>query len=435
MLDRTISPEYRELNRQLHADRPDYGISGQRWADLIDSLIEAGKYKTVLDYGCGKETLQEALPHRVIIGYDPAVEGRQVAIPSDLVVCTDVLEHIEPDCIDAVIDDLFDATKKTLFFSIALLPAQKVLADGRNAHLLIQPPEWWRAKLERRFEIIDWENQHDEIVGQAKPLLSINEEAINTIAAVADDERNAQVKVNVARISARVTQPGDAVKLPVHDRTAVLLAYGPSLLKTWPMAKIEQIKGADVFTVSAAHRFAIDHGIIPYAQIDCDPREHKGVQIGEPHKAVRYWLASCIHPTYLDRLEGHNVALWHSFNGAESLIAMQFDPQHRMVIGGGSVGLRAISLLYYLGYRKFEIHGLDCSYDDEGRTYAGAHLGKEKPPIRVQCGQRWFDTSVVFILYARYFRKQMVWCSDAQFTLHGDGMLQEMVKTSNMEMV
>ena len=32
-------------------------------------------------------------------------------------------------------------------------PAQKVLEDGRNAHLIQEPTSWWLEKLIRRFEI------------------------------------------------------------------------------------------------------------------------------------------------------------------------------------------------------------------------------------------------------------------------------------------
>lgn len=432
-----ITDAYRRQSTALHAERPDYGISGQNWATMVETLIQAGDYVSVLDYGCGKETLAAALPHRKIIGYDPAVAGRGVVVPSDLVVCTDVLEHIEPECLNDVLDDIHRATKKMLFFTIALLPAVKKLDDGRNAHLILMPSDWWRIQLECRFKIIEWDDQGDELIGNAEPLLAINDDEIKQTTAVDNDERNAQVKVNVSRVRARVTHVGDAFRLPAHDHTAVLVCPGPSLTATWPMVKMAQVGGADVFTVSNAHRFATEHGIIPYAQIDCDPRPHKAVQMGTPHQAVRYWLASCIHPTYLDKLDGFNVALWHSFNGAESLIAMEFDRAagnglHRMIIGGGSVGLRAISLLYYLGYRRFEIHGMDCGSPYEtAQMYAVEHLGKAKPLVRVKCGQRWFTTSPVFIIYARYFRKQMVWCSDASFSLHGDGMLQEMVKESN----
>jgi hypothetical protein len=63
--------------------------------------------------------------------------------PHDLVVCSDVLEHIEPDCLGDVLRHLYDLTKKALFVDVACRPAKKVLADGRNAHLIQRDPSAW----------------------------------------------------------------------------------------------------------------------------------------------------------------------------------------------------------------------------------------------------------------------------------------------------
>jgi len=65
-----------------------------------------------------------------------------------------VLEHIEPDFIDAVLLDLRSITQKVGFFSIATGAARKVLKDGRNAHLIQKPSSWWLPKLCEHFEIM-----------------------------------------------------------------------------------------------------------------------------------------------------------------------------------------------------------------------------------------------------------------------------------------
>jgi hypothetical protein len=45
----------------------------------------------------------------------------------------------------------------------------------------------------------------------------------------------------------------------------------------------------------------------------------------------------------------------------------------------------------------------------------------------VKCGERWFETSAVLILYARFFYKQLTMMPDAVIHLHGDGLLQHMM--------
>ena len=74
-------------------------------------------------------------------------------MPAELVACCDVLEHIEPECLDDVLDHLEELTEVVLFASIHTGPASKKLDDGRNAHLIQQPMEWWLPKLWERFTL------------------------------------------------------------------------------------------------------------------------------------------------------------------------------------------------------------------------------------------------------------------------------------------
>lgn len=141
-----ITDSYRELNSKLHSTRPDYGTSGQRYAAVIADLIKVHG-PDVLDYGCGKRTLQQAL-NLPIRNYDPALpEYSAKPEPADIVACTDVLEHIEPACLDDVLRDIRRCTKKTAFLTIAMRPAKKFLEDGRNAHLIQEDQRWWIRQL------------------------------------------------------------------------------------------------------------------------------------------------------------------------------------------------------------------------------------------------------------------------------------------------
>lgn len=141
-----LSESYREQNKQLHED-PFYGISGHKWAKHVLSIATERKAFDILDYGCGKQTMQAALGFP-IQNYDPCVPGLDARPePADFVVCTDVLEHIEPQCVDSVIQDIYSLTKKIAYLVIANRPASKCLPDGRNAHLIQEGPEWWLPRL------------------------------------------------------------------------------------------------------------------------------------------------------------------------------------------------------------------------------------------------------------------------------------------------
>jgi hypothetical protein len=167
-----ITPGYLEQNRALHA-RGSYGLSGQRWAPTVLNVCKVAGSRDVLDYGCGQRTREKSLGFP-IRNYDPAIVGLDAPPePADVVVCTDVLEHIEPECLDDVLDDLQRVTRRVGFFIIATRPADKTLPDGRNAHLIQQPKDWWLPKLTQRFEVSQVQDMVGEFGVVVRPLATI----------------------------------------------------------------------------------------------------------------------------------------------------------------------------------------------------------------------------------------------------------------------
>ena len=153
-----ITEEYRAMQQQLHQN-PQYGIASVGYAPLVAQVVEAIAAPALLDYGAGKGRLGQALKQQLkrpltIIHYDPAIpQWAALPAPCGLVACIDVLEHIEPDLLDNVLDELQSITPRLGFFSIHTGPAIKVLSDGRNAHLIQKPSSWWLPRLCQRFEV------------------------------------------------------------------------------------------------------------------------------------------------------------------------------------------------------------------------------------------------------------------------------------------
>ena len=148
-----ISAEYIELNRRLHRDNLAYGIGGTRHVEVVKQLKTRTGAESILDYGCGKSYLAKHLPFP-IWEYDPAIPGKEESPkPADLVICTSVLEHVEPDKLPMVLNDIQRCVKKIGYFTIGIGPAQKILADGRNAHLIQQKPDWWNKALSSFFNV------------------------------------------------------------------------------------------------------------------------------------------------------------------------------------------------------------------------------------------------------------------------------------------
>lgn len=153
-----ISDKMLARHRTLHEENPAYGDGGARWARMVRDLVRnIGKNRegpiSVLDYGCGKGFLSEELDFP-IWEYDPAVAGKdRLPRPADLVVCADVLEHIEPEQLDSVLDDLRRVTLHVGVFVICTSPSFKTFHDGTSTHLIIMPKTWWQMKLAEYFEI------------------------------------------------------------------------------------------------------------------------------------------------------------------------------------------------------------------------------------------------------------------------------------------
>lgn len=153
-----ISDEYRALNRKAHEEATGYGTGGYKHLDAVLRLAEQYGAETVLDYGCGQATLYKHA-RRVsplkFSNYDPALEQYSAEpAPADMVVCTDVLEHIEPLMLPNVLAHIAGLTQKVAFLEIACRPAKRVLADGRNAHLLVRDGYFWFDTLREHMDVV-----------------------------------------------------------------------------------------------------------------------------------------------------------------------------------------------------------------------------------------------------------------------------------------
>ncbi len=352
------------------------------------------------------------------------------AIRSDLICAINTLE-LEPD-IDAVLENIRFLAKKRLFFVIKADAARSL--------------SYWRTKLERYFQVLEWMAPNgDEVVGTGMPLNLVGE--WNAKGVTSDNDRFENTKANCLITTNRIRPYNDAEgNLAAHDRRAIIVGYGPSLRETWTSILGEKkicADEADIITMSGSHDFLIRRDIIPDYHVECDPRPHKALNITRPNDETKYYIASCCHPKLIDKLKNRDLWLWHLLNGEASYRIgeeIESEANEVMIAGGGSVGLRAIALFYTLGYRKFSIYGMDCSFaqakdgspvdkkDEDVMRWAGAHKGKKKSVIKVRCGDKWFLTSPVDVTYTRHFVDTVQRSDGADFTLFGNGLLQEMVK-------
>ena len=164
-----ISKEYLIEQKKLH-ENPAYGVASISFAPIVAKICRENNIETISDYGAGKKRLLEALKKENVnqfeyYPYDPVFPEYGEAKSADLVCCIDVLEHIEYEYLDKTLIKLSEITKKVGFYSIHLGPANKILSNGKNAHIIQQPTSWWLPKLCKFFDIMHLQTHNAHGVG------------------------------------------------------------------------------------------------------------------------------------------------------------------------------------------------------------------------------------------------------------------------------
>ena len=152
-----ISDDYKE-SMQVHHARPHFkwGESGFRYAgEFVKNLLRKHpEIKSVLDYGAGHGRLGEGIcaqfSHLQWTDYDPGIAGISV-LPDgvfDLVVSSDVMEHIEPDLLRKTIREQGDRARFFVLMDISCEPTGRAIDTGpfkgHDEHLIVEGGQWWK---------------------------------------------------------------------------------------------------------------------------------------------------------------------------------------------------------------------------------------------------------------------------------------------------
>ena len=152
-------PEYRERSPGL-----------RHLADAL-AVMRPLRGASFTDWGCGSGAAAEALAARgfgvrcvdiadnAYTGSLPFVRACLWDLPSglgqtDYGYCADVMEHIPPEHVDAVLQGIAQRTRKACYFQIALFDDHFGERIGDTLHLSVFPPVWWRKRLTRRFRVL-----------------------------------------------------------------------------------------------------------------------------------------------------------------------------------------------------------------------------------------------------------------------------------------
>lgn len=247
---------------------------------------------------------------------------------------------------------------------------------------------------------------------------------ITTQYCITDEQRDKNMSYAIKHIKNRLTPGPDR-----GDESIAVVCFGPSLRDN-----IENIrKFKYIITCSGAHKFLLEHGIVPTWHVDVDPRKHKIDLLGKPHEKVEYLLASAVHHDYVDLIKDYNVKLWHGFSGNNiNELPMTFPRGEWVFAGGCTAGLRTLLLARFLGFKNIELFGMDCSYPaDNIGEHAAQHPNPSKAENLVTTTYKniTYKTTLAMVEYAKQFFKEISLLVDVKIAMHGNGLLQHMAYT------
>lgn len=243
-----------------------------------------------------------------------------------------------------------------------------------------------------------------------------------------EDVREANVKANIVLDVPRLQhQPWLA---QCRKGSLAIVGGGPSLRR-----HLDEVRRCDaVLACASTHDFLVDHGIIPHYAAFVDSLPGAVNYLTMPQRDTVYLLASLLEPKFFEKLKDHQVLMFHVGEQVDHALYGDEKP----LAYGCACGINALGLGLCLGYQDFHIFGFDGNYEvADGRVMTHAYDVSEDAWMPnqaewVSVGERRFLThKAIIVMLAQFFSAIEVNGRYHRTTIHGDGMLAEMVRGGN----
>lgn len=357
-----------------------------------------------------------------------------IQVKAEYGYCTDVLEHIRPEDVDAVINNCLMAAQH-VFFQISTVDDVCGALIGHPLHLSVHPFDWWLKKFRDRECAIHWsassENACMFYVSAWQDVSKIVEVGVLNID---EDTVRKNVKYNVTRGFVQA-QPHVTT-----DVECIILGGGPSLNQNVEHIRALREDGAKLICLNGSHDWALDNGLLPSAQIVVDARPFNARFTRRPalpqpdigYNGCRYMFASQCDPAVFDGIPPEQVLLWHT---TAEMVRDVLDEQYGDtetwwgIPGGSTVLLRAIPLLRMLGFKRFHLFGCDSCLGEDEAHHAYAQPENDDPFVMpVTCVGRIFHCHPWMASQAEEFQDLVkVFGNEFELAIYGDGLLKFML--------
>lgn len=147
--------DYIKQYELLYKIKKNYGKTSIKIYDMLKKIINDLNISSVLDYGCGKSKLLDLIKKNSkikIFKYDPAIKKYSTLTKNktDLVICTDVLQHVPLYDLDRVLKEIKSKGIYILFY-IKCTNHKTKLPNGTYANCTVYDKKWWLEKLSTYF--------------------------------------------------------------------------------------------------------------------------------------------------------------------------------------------------------------------------------------------------------------------------------------------
>ncbi len=146
-----------------------YSPGDEHYEQVIEYL-EPDEGASIIDFGCGTGRLASRLAEKfAVTGVDfadncldegialPFVKANLWSLPNlkaDFGLCCDVMEHIPPEKVDAVLANIEKSVTHGVFFRIDHMHDNLGALIGVPLHLSVHDEEWWAKKLHEHFKLV-----------------------------------------------------------------------------------------------------------------------------------------------------------------------------------------------------------------------------------------------------------------------------------------
>ena len=344
-----------------------------------------------------------------------------IPVTTEYGYCTDVMEHIPPEKVDQVLDNILQAARH-VFFSISTVDDIFGAKIGETLHLTVQPYSWWLMQFARRECVIHWSQ---ELSSAALFYVSAWQRVERVVDGGLLNETNEAIRENV-----RINCAAGWQQVRPHERNdqeVMILGGGPSLPQFLEEIRRQKAAGLACVTLNGVYGWAFEQGLFPVTQVMVDSRAFNARFTKPIDTRNLYLIASQCHPSVLEGLPKDRTYLWHTmFDLIHDLVEPHY-PAMWPVYSCTTVLNTSMLLLRMLGFGRFHLYGCDSCLGPEQQHHAYAQPENDATvaiPVSVT-GGRIFWCHPWMAAQAQQFIELIKFLGhEIEVAVYGDGLLK-----------